>query len=258
MRQTTDQTEPALPRPTSRFSNRALSGALCTVALLVAACGTGADAETTAVDAAEAASTATTEAVLSDSGLPTLDDGAEEGTDDRTDDDAADADGDANAEGDPEGNAASDSGDEDADVNQDAAIEDYFDCMREQGIDPDEITNASPEDAEALTSSPDFLAANAECEEILTDAFGTFELDAQTEAALADRSAEMAACGREVLGVEIPDNILLIPQTDPVWLELDAIETTPEQDAAIDQCFEDILGDIIDDDGNLIAPEGEE
>ncbi len=249
MRQTTDQTEPALPRPTSRFSNRALSGALCTVALLVAACGTGADAETTAVDAAEAASTATTEAVLSDSGLPTLEEGA---------DDAADADVDANAEGDPEGDAASDSGDDDADVNQDAAIEDYFDCMREQGIDPDEITNASPEDAEALTSSPDFLAANAECEEILTDAFGTFELDAQTEAALADRSAEMAACGREVLGVEIPDNILLIPQTDPVWLELDAIETTPEQDAAIDQCFEDILGDIIDDDGNLIAPEGEE
>lgn len=142
--------------------------------------------------------------------------------------------------------------------NEQAAIEEFIACMEDEGIDSSIMDSGTDAEQQALATSPEFVAAEQVCGYILADAFGSFDLDPEMEAALADRSAEMAACGREVLGIEIPDNILLLDDDDPMWAEIDNLDTTPEQDAAIEQCLEDILGDIIDEEGNLIAPEEEE
>lgn len=211
---------------------RAKSAALLlALSVIGAACGGSAALDITTDDD----TTSTTEAELQDSGLPSL--------------------------GDEDQNPAADDSDSFVDeesLTESEALESYFACMRDEGIDTDAIEAASFEDQEALTTTADFLAASAQCESILEDAFGDFELDPALEAALADRSAEMAACGREVLGVEIPDDVLLLDDDDPRMIEIDAIETTPEQDAALEKCAEDILGDIIDEEGNLIAPEASE
>ena len=210
------------------ISHRArVVGLLVALAFVSAACGSSANLDVVITDE----STSTTEAALQDSGLPSL---AEKGPTP----DAADSDSPA-----------------DKPVDEGAAIEAYLACMKEEGIDTAELEAASPEDGEAMTSTPEFLAANVECEPILEEAFGDFELDPELEAALSDRSAEMAACGREILGVDIPDDVLLLEEDDPRILELESIETTPEQDAALERCAEEILGDLIDGEGNLTAPE---
>lgn len=236
-------TERTTPRSTSAISPRRASGLLFAFALLVAACGTGSDAEVAAGDQptqGTTETTETTEAELQDSGLPSLEEidqnPAADDSDSMVDDGAAD----------------------DEPIDPEEAVELYIVCLQDEGIDTDAVELMSVEEEEAYLSTSEFLDANAACEPILEEAFGDFELDPEVEAALADRSAEMAACGREVLGVEIPDDVLLLEDDDPRMLELEALETTPEQDAALDACFEDILGDIIDDEGNLIDPEASE
>lgn len=232
------------PRSTSALSPRRASGLLFAFALLVAACGTGSDAEIAAGDQPTqgGGTTETTEAELQDSGLPSLDEVAQNPAAD--DSDAILDDG-----------AVDDEAVDEGPIDQEAAVELYIVCLQDEGIDTDAVELMSIEEEEAYLSTSEFLEANAVCESILEEAFGDFELSPEVEAALADRSAEMAACGREVLGVEIPDDVLLLEDDDPRMLELEALETTPEQDAAIEACFEDILGDIIDEDGNLIDPE---
>ena len=218
------------PNPLRRQAKAA--GVVLAIALLGAACGSGTETVASTDESGDDAAPPTTEAVLQGNGLPTLSD--------------------------EDQNPAADDSDSfvgDEPISEEEAVEAFIACMQENGIDTESIESASIADQEALTSTADFLEASAECEPILEDAFGDFELDPEVEAALADRSAEMAACGREVLGVEIPDDVLLLDDDDPRMLELDALETTPEQDAALDACFEEILGDIIDDEGNLIAPE---
>lgn len=221
-------------------SRHRASGLLFAFALLVAACGTGSDAELAAGDQSTQETTETTETELQDSGLPSLEEI------------------DQNPAADDSDSMVDDEGLDDEPLDEAEAIESYFSCMREAGIDIDAINEAPFEDQEALTSTSDFLEANLGCESILEEAFGDFELDPEVEAALADRSADMAACGREVLGVEIPDDVLLLDDDDPRMLELDALETTPEQDAALEACAEEILGDIFDEEGNLVAPEASE
>ena len=220
-------------RSTGRFAAVSM---LLALSVLGAACGSGSDAEAAAGDGATATSApSTTAAELQDSGLPSLND--------------------------EDQNPAADDSDslvDDEPVEEEEAFEAYLDCMRGQGIDVDAVEASPIADQEAFMASDEFKTANVECEPILEAAFGSFELDPEMEAALADRSAEMAACGREVLGVEIPDDVLLLDENDPRMLELDALETTPEQDAALEACAEEILGDIIDEDGNLVTPEASE
>lgn len=230
------------PRSTSAISPRRASGLLFAFALLVAACGTGSDAEIAAGDQPTQGgeTTETTEAELQDSGLPSLEE---------VDQNPAADDSDA---------LVDDALVDDEPIDQEVAVELYVTCLQDEGVDTDAVELMSIEEEEAYLSTSEFLEANAVCESILEDAFGDFELSPEVEAALADRSAEMAACGREVLGVEIPDDVLLLEDDDPRMLELAALETTPEQDAALDACFEEILGDIIDDEGNLIDPEASE
>lgn len=203
---------------------------MASLALLLAACGSGSD-DSAAADEAPP----TTEAALGESGLPSL------AADDPADDAEADAADEEPAE----------------DVDPETAVEDYEICLAEQGIDVAAVEASSIEDQEAFLLSDEFTAANAVCEPILESAFGDFELDPAFEAELSDRSAELAACGREILGVDIPDDILSLPDDDPRVIELEAIETTPEQDDAIEQCFDDILGDLFDEDGLPVTPEGE-
>lgn len=228
------RTTPLTGRPKRRDTSPRhvkAAGLATALALLGAACGSSTDNTTTINE--DAAAPPTTEAVLQDSGLPSL--------------------------GDENQNPAADDSDSSVDdppLDETEAVEAFIACMQENGIDTEAIEQAPLADQQALTSTSDFLEASAECEPILEDAFGDFELDPEVEAALADRSAEMAACGREVLGVEIPDDVLLLDDDDPRVLELEALETTPEQDAALEACAEEILGDLVDDDGNLVAPEG--
>lgn len=212
-------------------------GLLAAFALSAAACGDsiGASVETTTIEVGAGGNVdEEAEAELGEDGLPSL--GEEEDINPAADD--------------------SDSMvDEEMAPNEQAAVEEFITCMTDEGIDAAALDAASPSEQEALTSTPEFLAAQQNCEYLLEDAFGSFDLDPETEAALADRSAEMAACGREIFDIEIPDNVLLLPEDDPKMIELENMETTPEQDEALEQCFEDILGDILDDDGNLVLPE---
>lgn len=157
--------------------------------------------------------------------------------------------------------SASDDGGEAVPADEQAAYDAYFDCMNDEGIDMAalETSGSSGDQAEldAVTSSDDFLAASRECEYLLAGVVGSFDVAPEQEALLSDRSADLAACGREVLGVDIPDDILLLDEDDPRLLELEALETTPEQDTAIEACFEEHLGDVIDDDGELVNPADE-
>ncbi len=213
-------------------------GLLAALAVTAAACGDGSavSVETTTVEiGAGESSDDTTDVELGD-GLPSL--GEEEDINLSTDDSDSTVDGEATS-------------------NEQAAVEEFITCMEDEGIDSSVMETGSLAEQEAMAGSPEFVAAEQVCAHILEDAFGSFDLDPEMEAALADRSAEMAACGRDVLGIEIPDDILLLDDDDPKWTEIDSLETSPEQDAAIEECLEDILGDILDDDGNLIAPEEE-
>lgn len=228
----TYRTQLRTPSPARRTGAYSL---LLALGLALAACGAGSDGELAAGDTTPVADApTTTEAALSGSGLPSLSDEVQ--------------------------NAAADDSDSMADdepVDQDEAVELYVACLQTEGIDTDAVEAMSIEDEEAYLSTREFLDANAVCEPILEEAFGDFELSPEMEAQLADRSAELAACGRDVLGVDVPDDVLFLPEDDPRMIELGLIDTTPEQDAAIEACAEEILGDILDDDGNLITEASE-
>ena len=125
-------------------------------------------------------------------------------------------------------------------------------CMVGEGIeDLAGVTVADLTDLAAFDSDPAYISASRVCDELINDAFGSFELDPATKAALADRSVKLAACGRELLDIEIPDDILFLSDDDPRLLALESMETTPEQDEAIEACLQEALGDLLDEDGNV-------
>lgn len=217
--------------PTHRSTRALLPSLFLAATVLFTACGSDASVETAAVEVGPGAQ-------LGDSGVPSLEEEADEAD---PSDQEADAGPDDAVEVSP---------------TEEAAVEEYMQCMDEAGVDIDALNASFDQDEiDALVSDPDFIAADRECSPILEDAFGSFELDPATEALLAERSVALAACAREVLGVEIPDDILLLEDDDPRLLELDAIETTPEEDEALEACAEEALGDLIDDDGGLIITE---
>lgn len=223
------------PEPPARLRALYLPAFVAVAALLFAACGSE-----------SGVSVETGQVVIGDSGVPTLGEDEEinpaaDDSDSMVDDASADADGEI-FEPDP---------------SQAEAIADYEACLADEGVDIGSLEDIGPDD-DVLLQDPEFIAADQLCQPILEDAFGSIELDPAMEVVLAERSAEMAACGREVLGVEIPDDVLLLDDDDPRLLELEAIETTPEEEAALDACAEEILGDLVDDDGGLVMPEEEE
>ncbi len=234
-----------------RLKSPRVPSLLLVVALAAAACGSSDGTPTTD---AGAETTASTEAALTNAGVPTLADESDEDADSSESDSESDADADGGApeEGDPEEGDT----DTDGDATQEAAVQEFIACMTEEGVDAGALNaTTDPAEIEAITSDPIFIAAEEVCSPILEDAFGDISLDPAMEAAIAERSAEMAACAREFLDIEIPDDILLLDEDDPRAIAVFDYETTPEEEAKIDACFDEILGDVIDDDGNLIAPE---
>jgi hypothetical protein len=120
----------------------------------------------------------------------------------------------------------------------------WADCMADNGVDVTAMieTELSSAEIDEIIQNPAYEAADEACRDIIDDAFGTVELDPTRQAELADQSVELAACGRDTLGIDIPDDILLRPDDDPILVELAAMEMTPEQEAALDACFSSIIG----------------
>lgn len=130
--------------------------------------------------------------------LPTLQTGASgDGRDDAADEDSSGANG----------------GDgPDEEVDPDIAMAEYEQCMADQGIDLSfgdagegaavvefgiDDEDATSEGAVAIDDLEEFEAAAEECDEILDDAFGEFELTPEQEAEFADQTLELERCLRD-------------------------------------------------------------
>lgn len=132
-------------------------------------------------------------------------------------------------------------------------------CMVDEGLTAVEsMTSADLADTAILEADPAFAAAAQICNGLISEAFGSLELDPAMEAELADRSVQLAACGREILDIEIPDNVLFLEEGDPRLTALENLVTTPEQDEAIEVCLQEALGDLVDENGQLITDSTEE
>ncbi len=217
-----------------------ISALLVVVGLALSACGSdasdaaGADAESGRGDAGNGTSS-TTETQLADSGVPSL---GSVTTVDTSSEDSSDASTDAPV---LDGNSS-----------EDEIFAVWQTCMIGEGInDLVGMTVADIADLAAFDTDPAYTSASRVCDELINDAFGSFELDPATKAALADRSVKLAACGREFLEIEIPDDILFLSDDDPRLVALESMETTPEQDEAIEACLQEALGDLLDEDGNV-------
>lgn len=216
-----------------------LFAVLAALLVTAAACGSESSGE-----AGERA-TSSTEAVLGDAGVPSLGDPST-----TTSIDADNGDG------------VTDSPSDQPVLDENSSDDEIFavwqPCMIEQGInDLVGMTIADLAALDALVDDPDYIAASKVCDALISDAFGSFALDPAMEAELADRSARLAACGREILDADIPDDILFLDDDDPRMLALDSLATTPEQDQAIEACLQEALGDLIGADGELVTSDDE-
>ena len=177
---------------------------LIALTLGLAACGSAANEDAASADA-----------------LPTL----ENTTDTSTDDDADSGDeSDADAE----------------DVDPEIAMAEYEQCLADNGID----LASSGEDGDAFAMEfevepgdedlvmEDFEAAAAECDSILEDAFGEFELSPEEEAEMADQMLEMQRCLAEK-GIDI--------ETDDgnAAFQIGGDLDFDEMEAAMDECSPD-------------------
>lgn len=205
---------------------------------VLAACGSSA-----ADEGSEVASLGeTTVPVTSDSIEP--DDSTDEATDDTTDDTPNDAVDDS-----------FDSASE-APVDPEEAFVAYEQCLSENGIDVsggisdgavvEGVGDADSSDAESQVFEVDDLEAFDECEELLGDAAGDFDLDPEQEAELFDIELAFARCMREN-GIDWPDptgtgsNVVEIEigDEDPEVLEsaMQACNSVAEE--SMNEVFED-------------------
>lgn len=208
--------------------------------LFLVACGS-AEAETTETGSQEASDTQTieesdsteddseqtgddSEQSLGNSGLATLED--EEQETDTTDD------GDETGEDKEAGS-----------TDPEEAFEEYGQCLEDAGVDLEAIT-----EQEAFEPDEDFLAASAECDHLLGDSFGDFQLSPEEQAEMADMSLAAAECIRDISGLEIPDDFILQNGEFDAELQqqLEQFEPTPEQEAALDACMQEIFGDLVE------------
>ncbi len=215
-----------------------LAPVLVGLGLALSACGSGSgDASSGAATSSD--TTPTTEAKLADSGVPSL-----ESTTTTVDTD-------------PDTGTASDLPVLDGNSSDDEIFAVWQSCMIDEGISDLEGKAFADFVEEDPSTGPEYVSASRVCDAVISDAFGSFKLDPALKADLADRSVQLAACGRKFLDLDIPDDILFLEEDDPRLLALNNLETTPEQDEAIEACLQEALGDLIDDDGNLIADEEE-
>ncbi len=225
----------AQPKPRSYR----LAPLLVGLGLGLSACGSGSGDASTEITGGDA--TTTTETKLADSGVPSLESVTT-----------------APAPNTDEGsNSTSDLPVLDENSSDDQIFAVWQGCMIEEGISDLEGKSYADFIEEDPATGLEYVAASRVCDQVIVDAFGSFELDPAVKADLADRSVRLAACGREFLDIEIPDDILFLDEDDPRMLALTNLETTPEQDEAIEACLQETLGDLMDDDGNLTTDKEE-
>ncbi len=112
----------------------------------------------------------------------------------------------------------------------DAAWAEYESCMAEYGVDVSGLEDGavfSEEEAEAMAE------AEAECDPILDEAFGEFELSPEEEAELRDLELAFAECMRENGVEDYPDPV---PGADPFEEEVE-IEANVSEDV-LGEAFE--------------------
>lgn len=122
-----------------------------------------------------------------------------------------------------------------------AGIAQYEECLAANDVDPNALQSDDPTEAEALFNDPVAAAALNDCARHLEQALGDFEIDPDEEAALIDQSADYAACARNVLDVDIPDDVLLLDLSDERLRDLTEIAPSPEQERQLAECFDETV-----------------
>ena len=142
-------------------------------------------------------------------------------------------------------------------LDPEEAIEQYEACMQEQGQDVGDMFSDGTDAAGVVEVDEGFIEADEACNHILEAAFGSFEMNPEMEAALADQSVEVAQCLRDTLGIDVPDDFLL---GDEATFQLgpEDVEPTPEQEEQLDECFQQAFGDMMGDDGVIVIGEAGE
>lgn len=126
-------------------------------------------------------------------------------------------------------------------VDPDEAFDAYTDCMRDNGIEMPESSDIAGGvvEFEATALDPEtFDDAQAACGEILTDAFGEFELSPEEEAEQRDMALAFARCMRDE-GIDWPD-----PGTENAAI-IEFGDTSVDQEAfdeALQTCNEATFG----------------
>ena len=128
-------------------------------------------------------------------------------------------------------------------VDPEVAFQEYAACMQEHGIEmPDPQTDG---DSVGIVVEGDFdpeafEEATVECDPILEDAFGEFEMTPEMEAEMRDQELAFARCMRDNGVEEWPD-----PGTDSGNMIELGDDADPEKvDAAIEACSQEIFGDL--------------
>ncbi len=102
---------------------------------------------------------------------------------------------------------------EPTEADQEAAMAEYEKCMGDLGVDVGDLVAGGGsgvavegetviEEVEGDFDPAEFEAAAAQCDELLTDAFGEFEVSPEQEAEIADQMLELEKCLAEA-GYEI-------------------------------------------------------
>jgi len=116
----------------------------------------------------------------------------------------------------------------------------YAKCMRENGVDwPDPSSDGGTQKVD-LTGVDDetLAAAEKECESVLKDAYGEFELSPEDEAKKHDADLVFARCLRE-RGIEVPD-----PKPgEGMRIPIDEGKQD-EMEEAMDACEDEAYGDL--------------
>lgn len=145
------------------------------------------------------------------------------------------------------------------DIDPEEAFQLYSECMRENGIDLPDPGSVGGEGGGAIfigggdETNFDFEAfeeAAAECDPILEDAFGEFEMTPEMEAEIRDQELAFARCMRDN-GIDWPD-----PSGDPtggVSIELPDDIDAEQMNAAMETCSKEAFGT----DGGIVFGSGD-
>jgi len=189
------------PRPIALLLRRSVA-VLAALVMTLAACSSTSDIATSTLPTLETAETAATQTETETEG-ETADAEAPAG---QTSDEGADSDDNQNTASDADADAeAAPGADVDEPIDPDLAFAEFQKCMEDNGVTVEmagsggatiETLENIPADqvADGVFEPEDFEAAEAECNEILEDAFGSFELSPEQEAEMADAELELQRC----------------------------------------------------------------